>query len=426
MSVKKQRLKAIIVGGSIGGVSCAKALILAGWDVLVIEKSLAPPTLSPTGAGLALDPLARKIVASWIHQPEPFQKLTLPLTIFQNQVTDGAKKVNSVLTRDENFNCVIAYWADLHGLLYNELPPEIFLWGHQFLSFCISEDKSTVKVKAKVLQTEEIVEIEGDLLVAADGGRSSIRHSFLHDTKLRYAGYCAWRGVLDFSENLNSETIQGIRKAYPDLGKCVYTDLGPGTHSLLDELPYKRVNWIWFVNQLEPELKGDSATMKVGSDMIRMMHQEAEKVWIPELAKVIKETEEPFLNVIHDCDPLPQISWNNVVLIGDAAHPTTPHCARSTNMAIIDAAVLGKCLEKWGPENLNSALEEYQAIRLPVTSMQVLHSRKVGRIKQGLNLPDREPFDQKRASPEECEFFLSKNMPFVIDVPRILDSMFQI
>lgn len=83
MSVKKQRLKAIIVGGSIGGVSCAKALILAGWDVLVIEKSLAPPTLSPTGAGLALDPLARKIVASWIHQPEPFQKLTLPLTIFQ-------------------------------------------------------------------------------------------------------------------------------------------------------------------------------------------------------------------------------------------------------------------------------------------------------------------------------------------------------
>lgn len=81
---------------------------------------------------------------------------------------------------------MIAYWADLHGLLYNELPPEIFLWGHQFLSFCISEDKSTVKVKAKVLQTEEIVEIEGDLLVAADGGRSSIRQSFLHDTKLRF------------------------------------------------------------------------------------------------------------------------------------------------------------------------------------------------------------------------------------------------
>ncbi|KAK7260875.1 hypothetical protein RIF29_27174 [Crotalaria pallida] len=44
----------------------------------------------------------------------------------------------------------------------------------------------------------------------------------------RYSGYCAWRGVLDFSENENSDTMVSIRKAYPDLGKCLYFDLSSG------------------------------------------------------------------------------------------------------------------------------------------------------------------------------------------------------
>lgn len=71
----------------------------------------------------------------------------------------------------------------------------------------------------------------------------------------RYSGYCAWRGVLDFSKIENSETITGIRKAYPDLGKCLYFDLASGTHSVLYELLNKKLNWIWYVNQPEPEVK---------------------------------------------------------------------------------------------------------------------------------------------------------------------------
>lgn len=162
--------------------------------------------------------------------------------------------------------------------------------------------------------------------------------------------------------------------------------------------------------------------MKVSSDMIEEMHQIAEKVWRPELERIMRETREPFLNVIYDADPLKQIFWDNVVLVGDAAHPTTPNGVRSTNMSILDAAVLGKCLEKWGLENLHSALEEYQSIRLPVVSKQVLHSRRLGRIKQGLSLADCHPFDPRTASPEDCEELQQKNMPFFIDVPSILND----
>ncbi|KAH9799287.1 FAD binding 3 domain-containing protein [Citrus sinensis] len=323
--------KAIIVGGSIAGISCAKALILAGWDVVVIEKTRGPPIGNPTGAGIALNPLSQKMVKSWLHQPDLLHNITLPLTIGQNRAVDREKNICG---------------------------------------------------------TDEIIDVVGDLLVAADGSCSSVRQTFLPDSKLRYTGYCAWRGVFDFSENENSETIQGIRKAYPELGNGVH---------------------------------GDSATMKVSSDMIKKMHQEAEKIWVPEFARVIKETKEPFLNLMYDCDPLTQIYWDNVVLIGDAAHPITPHCARSTNMAIADAAVLGKCLERWGPENLHSALEEHQSVRLPVTTKQVLHSRRVGQIKLGLPTPDREPFDPNTASPEDCEILKQRRLPFFDDVPSILE-----
>ncbi|XVF88171.1 hypothetical protein PTKIN_Ptkin19aG0028900 [Pterospermum kingtungense] len=418
MIEKKSKGKAIIVGGSIAGVSCAHALTSVGWEVVVLEKTGAPPTGSPTGAGLGLDPLAQHLIDSWLGHPQLLHHTTLPLAIDQNQATDSVTKVSWTLTRDEEFNFRAAHWADLHGLLYKALPPDIFFWGHQFISFSISEDKASVKVKAKIVQNDEVIEIDGNLLVAADGCLSLIRQTFLPDVKLRYSGYCAWRGVLDFSGKEDSETIKGIRRAFPDLGKCLYFDLSSGTHSVLYEVLNKRLNWIFYVNQPEPEIKRNSVTMKVSEDMIKKMIQEAEKVWVPEFVRVMKETKNPFVNTIYDCDPLRWIFWDNVVLIGDAAHPTTPHGLRSTNMSVLDAAVLGKCLEKWGVENLQSALEDYQSIRLPVTSKQVLHSRKMGRIKQGLDLPNREPFDPKKATPEDCKDLQQKNMPFFSSVPH--------
>ncbi|ESR63770.1 hypothetical protein CICLE_v10010356mg [Citrus x clementina] len=197
--------KAIIVVGSIAGISCTKALILAGWDVVVIEKIRGPPTGNPTGAGIALHPLSQKIVKSWLHQPDLLHNITLPLTIDQNRAVDQEKNICRILARDENFNYLQAHWTDLHSLIYNTLPPEIFFG-----------------VTSKNLKTDEVIDIAGDLLVAADGSRSSVRQTFLPDSKLRYTGYCAWMGVFDFSENENSETIQGIRKAYPELGNGVH------------------------------------------------------------------------------------------------------------------------------------------------------------------------------------------------------------
>ncbi|RWW38702.1 hypothetical protein BHE74_00056050 [Ensete ventricosum] len=156
--------------------------------------------------------------------------------------------------------------------------------------------------------------------------------------------------------------------------------------------------------------------------MIQKMHEEAEKVWVPELSRIMKETEEPFVNVIYDSDPLPRLFWDNVVLIGDAAHPTTPHGLRSTNMSIQDVGILGYCLEKWGLEHLSMALEEFQRIRLPVVSKQVLHSRKLGRLKQGLVVNGQETFDPMTATPEECQQLQQRRIPYFEEINSSIDE----
>lgn len=61
------------------------------------------------------------------------------------------------------------------------------------------------------------------------------------------------RGVLDYSDL--PEVYEALKEAYPDIGKASYYDLAPGTHTVLYELTGKRLNWLWYVTQPEPELK---------------------------------------------------------------------------------------------------------------------------------------------------------------------------
>ena len=61
--------------------------------------------------------------------------------------------------------------------------------------------------------------------------------------------------MLDFSGEENSDTMVGIRRAYPELGHCLYFDLADRTHCVLYELRNRRLNWIWFVNAPEAETK---------------------------------------------------------------------------------------------------------------------------------------------------------------------------
>lgn len=75
------------------------------------------------------------------------------------------------------------------------------------------------------------------------------------DLHNRYSGYCAWRGVLEASDESAREVASSIKKAYPDIGRCLYFDVAHDTHAVLYELLKGRLNWLWYINQPEPQLK---------------------------------------------------------------------------------------------------------------------------------------------------------------------------
>ncbi|XP_047074213.1 aurachin C monooxygenase/isomerase [Lolium rigidum] len=421
---------AVVVGGSVAGLACAHAAAGAGWKAVVLEKAAGPAAGGGTGAGLGLDAQSMETLARWIPG-WGLNATTLPLTVDLNRATDSETKAARTLTRDEGFNFRAAHWGELHRRLHAALPPAVtVLWGHQFLSFEASDGdddgKRGVVATARVLATGETVEVAGDLLVAADGSTSSIRRRFLPDLKLRYSGYCAWRGVFDFTGKESSDIVTGIRREYPELGSCLYFDLADKTHAVLYELPGNRLNWLWYMNGPEPELTGSSVTMKVSEATLAGMQDEADRVWSPELARLVRETAEPFVNVIYDADPLPRLSWagGRVALVGDAAHPTTPHGLRSTNMSVHDARVLGECLGRWG-ETASApaprALAEYEAARLPVVAAQVLHARRLGRLKQGLPVEDGR-FDVRAATEEEALQLRQRGMPYFGGAPSVADG----
>ncbi|CAL5048496.1 unnamed protein product [Urochloa decumbens] len=412
---------AVVVGGSVAGLACAHAVAGAGWDVVVLEKAAAPAAGGGTGAGLGLDAQSMETLARWIPR-WGLDAATLPLAVDLNRATDSETKAARTLVRDDGFGFRAAHWGDLHPRLHEALPPAVtVLWGHQFLSF--EAPGGGVVATARVVRTGETVDVTGDLLVAADGAASSIRRHFLPDLKLRYAGYCAWRGVFDFAGKESSDTMVGIQRAYPELGNCLYFDLAHKTHVVLYELPRSRLNWLWYINGPEPELTGSSVTMEATDTMVSRMREEAGRVWCPELARLVRETEAPFVNVIYDADPLPRLSWagGRVALAGDAAHPTTPHGLRSTNMSVADARELGRCLARWGEPA--RALAEYEAARLPVVAAQVMHARRLGRIKQGLPVDGvAEGFDVRTATTEDALLLRQRSMPFFGGAPAAADG----
>lgn len=97
-----------------------------------------------------------------------------------------------LVCRDEGYGHRAAHWSELHQLIHDALPSSIVRFGHEVISFEEIQGidgKPFVKVKVKVSKLDadsnDIVEVEADLMVAADGSMSQTREKFLPLEKRR-------------------------------------------------------------------------------------------------------------------------------------------------------------------------------------------------------------------------------------------------
>lgn len=240
--------------------------------------------------------------------------------------------------------------ADLQNMLMDEFGREDIHLGKRMVAL----EQQAGKVK---LQFEDGDEVETELLIGADGTHSITRAYVLGEqVQRRYAGYVNWNGLVDISEDLAP-------------AEQWTTYVGEGKRASL--MPVADQRFYFFLDvPLPVGLENDHSQYK-------SQLKEYFKGWCPQVQSLIERLDPQKTNrvEIHDIEPFLKFYKGHVVLVGDAAHSTTPDIGQGGCQAMEDAIYLARALQV-NTLGIEDALSRYQEKRNERTKEMVLRARK--------------------------------------------------
>ena len=370
----------LIVGASIAGLSAAASLRKAGIEKITVFERLALPKEARrprNGGGIGLHDESLEILRALDIQFDDY----LPLRDQEDRDRTGR------VIRRGDIPFSSAYWGDLHEKLLQksiELGVEI-VYGKN-----VTDVQELVDSARLVFQDGS--EALGDCIIGADGSLSVVRNCLFPGDVLRHAGYFAWRGLVPFSEMGAEFRAQVADKFKP--GKFVL-EMTERSHAVVYYLP-QGLNWLVYVNTnedgeptyLDREAVIGHITDAATVEQLETFYEFVDSHYQPVLASIVRATKRPFKNQIYDIDPLDAYSTNRVLLIGDAAHATTPHYIRGSNMAVVDGSSLALAFieaatagDDYHPKE---AFARFESHRKAYCDEVVQIARRLGRVKQGV------------------------------------------
>jgi 2-polyprenyl-6-methoxyphenol hydroxylase-like FAD-dependent oxidoreductase len=342
--------KIIVIGGGIGGAATALALNRVGFEPVVYERS---QELKEVGAGIALWANATHILKNLGLLDEALQVGNIT-TNYQFNSQRGKELVNIPIDGFE-LPVIGIHRAELHQLLWRNLPSEKFILGETF-DRCHRSGDRVYAYFASGLR------VEGDALIGADGLRSRVRTAILGDESPIYRNFKTWRGLTDYIPN-------GYRPGY--IQEFLGRGKGFGFMTLGKEKMY------WYAAAMSPEAQPDA---EVGRKKeLENMYQD----WYSSIPELIAATDEANILTTDLYDRLPIQPWSqqNITLLGDAAHPMLPTMGQGACTALEDASVIARCLREQ-PDPI-AAFQDYESLRFPRTKAiveQSLRSSKMGEL----------------------------------------------
>jgi 2-polyprenyl-6-methoxyphenol hydroxylase-like FAD-dependent oxidoreductase len=341
-----------IVGGGIGGIATAVALHQVGINAVVYEKAAG---LHEVGAGMMLWPNATRVLRE-MGLLEKVLACSGPNTHFLVRATCGKVLMNIALGKFD-VPAVCMRRSDLLAVLLMALPRERVRLGNDLK--CLKQSRG----KVRLFFSDGLV-AEHDAVVGADGIRSRVRSELFGDSDPIYRGYTVWRGVARYDGNAvppgsNSETW-GVGKRFGILNTG-----------------HERFTWYATANVPSRHLDAPCGRKRELKNMFAGWHEP--------VADLIDATanDEILKNGARDVAPLRRWGDGMVTLLGDAAHPCTPNLGQGGCMALEDALVLAKCVDK--EASLHGALRRYESLRFDRTKGIQQRSLLMGHIGQWQN-----------------------------------------
>jgi 2-polyprenyl-6-methoxyphenol hydroxylase-like FAD-dependent oxidoreductase len=364
--------RALVIGGSVSGLFAALALARRGWDVEVFER--VEGELAGRGAGIVAQPQLRAVFRAVGLDPD----VELGVEVRRRRMLDRAGHVIGETECPQT----LTSWDRLFRMLRDAFAEERYHRG-------MTLDRVEQRAGGVIAHFAGGATATGELLIGADGLRSSVRQQFLPDLAPLYAGYVAWRALIPeeaMPAPVHRDLFTYMAFALPPGEQILgYPVAGPN-----DDLRpgYRRYNLVWYrpadenteLRDLLTDTAGNVHDLSIPPPLIRVeviaaMRTAAARLVPPQFQEIVRLAAQPFLQPIYDLEA-PHIAFGRVAILGDAAFVARPHVAAGVVKAAEDALALAEALD--ASADVEQALRAYEANRIGVGRRIIERARHLG------------------------------------------------
>jgi 2-polyprenyl-6-methoxyphenol hydroxylase-like FAD-dependent oxidoreductase len=362
--------RALIIGGSVGGLFAAHLLRNLGWDVVVFERAAA--NLASRGAAIGA---TEELIDVLKRVGAPFDSAT-GIKVRSFVALDRSGAITHQVARGQ----INGAWSHIYRTLRDNLPDRYYRPGKALERV----EQNGATVSAIFVDGSRA---EGDLLVGADGAQSTVRRQFLPDISPVYAGYVAWRGVVDEEDITPGDRglIFDHVSFCPAHGELLLCIPIPGDD--VSQSCHRRCCYVWYrpadervLRTLCTDSDGRCHGSSIPPQLIRPavvddLKKTAARLFAPVIAGIVDRAPQPLFQAISDLES-PRLVFGRAVLLGDAAFVARPHVIAGVTKAALDAQGLADAVS--AGIDLDAALAVYDRDRRDFGTRIVAYARQLG------------------------------------------------